>query len=447
MFGLIRHKNLSKEEYSDFRLNYCGTCKTIGRLFGHKERIILNNDVVFLSELLSAIVNRKEDFNYIKPATCWTLPQKEEQIPQYLRYAASINVLLGHYKIIDNVNDSKYKFNIWRLIHYLGNSSFIKAKNILAKQNFPIDIIENEIQKQFKCEKNRICFDNFHDTIQYYSIQTANITGLAFEHSVSNFNDNQLTKLFSEIGKIFGEIVYLVDVIEDYEKDKTSGKFNIILLHQSSEKTKLIEIVTNHIYECLDKIKSCIDALPINESKKKLFINSLVSNVTSKISQEKCCLSVKHCVQKSYSLKERFQYAIIASKKISFAKNNLAFKYSLFAFSAIILIILFAIFPNLVYSANHSTYQAGCCPDHCCSNCCESCCIDGCCNKCCECKVNAADPVRKCCREATDCQSMPCCGCCGLLAILGCCFGGAAEEGPTVIVKIIEVPAKGCCGE
>ena len=67
MFGLLQNRKLTAEETSEFRLNYCGTCKTIGKLYGHKERILLNFDVVFLSELLAAVNNHKEDFKYIKP--------------------------------------------------------------------------------------------------------------------------------------------------------------------------------------------------------------------------------------------------------------------------------------------------------------------------------------------------------------------------------------------
>jgi len=388
MFGLLKHKKLNEEEYSDFRLNYCGTCKTIGKLYGHKERVLLNFDVVFLSELLAAVNNRKEDFNYIKPYTCLTLPKKDEQIPQFLKYAASVNILLGHYKIIDNVHDSKHKYNIWSLMQYFGNSNFKKAEKYLAKQNLPIEFIDNEIQEQFKREKQKISFANYQDTFRYYCNQTAKITGVVFEHGVASFNDQQLSKSFSEIGTNFGEMVYLIDAIDDYEKDKKNGKFNFFLLHHTVDKTKLIEKVTKYIYECLEKTKSCINALPIKESKKRAFINSLYLNVTSKISPEKSCLTLKHCAQKSLSVKERYQLAILASKKIALNKKGVVLQYSSFAFLAVSLILLFIFFPHLVYSASDSAHKTDCCND-CgkinygpCGSCCGFFC-DGCISKCC----------------------------------------------------------------
>jgi len=43
MFGLMRHAP---------RLPYCGTCKTMGALYGQRSRVFLSHDVVFLAELL-----------------------------------------------------------------------------------------------------------------------------------------------------------------------------------------------------------------------------------------------------------------------------------------------------------------------------------------------------------------------------------------------------------
>lgn len=38
-----------------WQLHYCGACKTIGRQYGHKSRMLLNYDAVFLAELLTEL--------------------------------------------------------------------------------------------------------------------------------------------------------------------------------------------------------------------------------------------------------------------------------------------------------------------------------------------------------------------------------------------------------
>ncbi|MCU0238408.1 MAG: DUF5685 family protein, partial [Pyrinomonadaceae bacterium] len=57
MFGLMRAKTcgMSADEKHFRRLNYCGTCKTIGSLYGQKSRLLLNNDTVFLAEILTSL--------------------------------------------------------------------------------------------------------------------------------------------------------------------------------------------------------------------------------------------------------------------------------------------------------------------------------------------------------------------------------------------------------
>lgn len=437
MFGLLKNRNLTAEETSDFRLNYCGTCKTIGKLYGQKERVLLNSDVVFLSELLASVNNNKEDFKYIKPHTCLTLP-KEEQIPQFLKYTASINILLGHYKIIDNLYDSKYKYNIWTLIQLFGNSNFKKARKYLAKQQLPVEFIEKEIQEQFHCENESKFFDNFQNTFKYYCRQTAKITGVVFEYSVANFNDQQLSKTFSEIGTNFGEIIYLIDAIDDYEKDKKNGKFNLFLLHNKTDKKRLFEEVKNYIYNGLEQIKSCINTLPITESKKGVFISNLFLNVSNKISPKICCSKIKHCTSKKFSIKERYQLAFTTAKNISQKKKSLIIRYSSLTLLTASLIILFILFPQLIHAANSTPNKADCCGT-CCGTCCDGCCADcfgkngsGCSNG------HAASDF------GNECPCANFCGCLCLIGICGICLPAAAET-PAVIIKVITAPAKCCC--
>jgi uncharacterized protein DUF5685 len=57
MYGLMRarHCGQSIEQSERHRFHYCGTCKTMGRLYGQRSRILLNHDAVFLAELLTLL--------------------------------------------------------------------------------------------------------------------------------------------------------------------------------------------------------------------------------------------------------------------------------------------------------------------------------------------------------------------------------------------------------
>ncbi len=459
MFGLLKHRKLDEEQYSDFRLNYCGTCKTIGKLYGQKERLFLNYDIVFLSELLSSIKNCPEDFNYIKPYTCLTLPKHVKDIPEYLQYTASINILLGNYKILDNVVDSKFKLNVWRGLKNLFDTNFRKAKLYLSNKEFPIELIEESIDEQFRREKSRISFEKIEDTIRYYSSPTSQITENVFRHGVIANNDEILSGLMAEIGSKFGEIIYLIDAIEDYSSDKKSGNFNLFLTHDQSNEVGIIEKGKEYIYTNLQIIEKNLNKLPISNIKKKAFVSNLYLNVNAKISDKKCCSIPKKQPIKRLSVRERYDYAIAKAKHISFGKKNVAYKYTSFTFSVAFFLLIFLLFPHLIYSASDYPYKADCCQDcgefncskcgdgHCCADCCEWCCCDQCCSECCDCPSSQYD--RRSCRDMGDtCQEMPCCGCCGLALLIGVCGGcaGAAAEAPKVIIKVITAPVRGCCG-
>ena len=91
MFGLMRAKTcgMSVEEKRFRRVNYCGTCKTIGSIYGQKSRLLLNHDTVFLAEILTAL-NSENVADWQKSYqsyNCLNLPKNE--MPIALEFAAT----------------------------------------------------------------------------------------------------------------------------------------------------------------------------------------------------------------------------------------------------------------------------------------------------------------------------------------------------------------------
>src|SRR5947209_16826565 len=103
MFGLMRFRgepgavDVQKRQW---RMHYCGTCKTIGRNYGQKARLLLNHDTVFLAELLTVLTSEKVE--QWSPAyqswNCLSLP-KDDEAPAVLRYVSAVTMLLSDYKI------------------------------------------------------------------------------------------------------------------------------------------------------------------------------------------------------------------------------------------------------------------------------------------------------------------------------------------------------------
>ena len=104
MFGLMRAQKcgMSADEKHFRRLNYCGTCKTIGSLYSAKSRLLLNHDTVFLAEILSSLSreNTAEWQRSYQSFNCLSLPK--DSIPASLAWAAAANVVLTEFKIADH---------------------------------------------------------------------------------------------------------------------------------------------------------------------------------------------------------------------------------------------------------------------------------------------------------------------------------------------------------
>src|SRR5829696_718454 len=104
MFGLMRQRScaLDPEEKQRRRLHYCGTCKTMGRLYGQRTRLMLNHDSVFASELLTAISGGDDVRAWdrtLQSHNCFALPDGTDDMPPALQYAATMTVFWAEVKV------------------------------------------------------------------------------------------------------------------------------------------------------------------------------------------------------------------------------------------------------------------------------------------------------------------------------------------------------------
>src|SRR5260370_41810099 len=84
------------------RLPYCGTCKTLGAVYGHRTRLLLNHDTVFLAELLLAQTPEPEWTGAYKSFNCLALPHRGEKFPVALGFAPAGTVGPAHFTVADH---------------------------------------------------------------------------------------------------------------------------------------------------------------------------------------------------------------------------------------------------------------------------------------------------------------------------------------------------------
>jgi hypothetical protein len=319
MFGLMRAKTcgMSADEKHFRRLHYCGTCKTIGSLYGQKSRLLLNHDTVFLAEFLTSLTDEQVE-NWQKSYqsyNCLSLPKNE--MPRSLQFAATTNVILTEFKIADHLSDTHQRR--FKLAHRIFSKEFIEAEKLLKEWDFPLEKVRELLEKQTTIENSSTNLDDF-------ALPTAETTATFFEAGVKLIGKNELKDLAAEIGFKFGKLIYLIDAYEDFEKDKRRNQFNALRsAFGENGRRKGISILLQLENRIIEKIYE----LPIPETKKQIFASRLRSNLQNKL---KTNLPVLICrPKKRLNFSERFQRAKIRAKQLT-ANHSWATVLPIFVF-------------------------------------------------------------------------------------------------------------------
>jgi hypothetical protein len=149
------------------RLPYCGCCKTIGAVYGHRARLLLNHDMVFLGELLMPEPQwtpAHRSFN------CMAMPKEH---PAALKYAATAAVVLAHFQIEDRIADSGRLR--WKSIKRFFSPAYRKAAAELRASGFALDEMTAILGTQTERERRAASLDDVAEP-------TARATEMVFGH-------------------------------------------------------------------------------------------------------------------------------------------------------------------------------------------------------------------------------------------------------------------------
>lgn len=309
---------MSEDEKHFRRLNYCGTCKTIGSLYGQKARLLLNHDTVFLAEILSALSGENVanwDKSY-QSFNCLNLPKSE--MPFSLQFAATTNVILTEFKLADHITDEKKR--LYKHARNAFSNEFQMAENLLKTWDFPLEEVKSILQTQNSRENNQTNLDES-------AFPTAQTTAIFFREGFRQIGANEHENLAFEFGFAFGKLIYLLDAFEDYEKDFRKKQFNAFRAAFGLSNGKLTSEtkrkITTIMREIESEIAQKIRELPIAESQQNLFIARLSNNLQNKFKTNLPVVQTKKvcAVKPKQTFKQRWQ---TASEKA----QNLARNYS-----------------------------------------------------------------------------------------------------------------------
>jgi hypothetical protein len=189
MFGLMKWCACpqTKDQKVDRRLHYCGTCKSIGRLYGQKSRFLLNNDAVFLGEVLSALSRSDAtpdqwDRTY-RSYNCFSLPKDSGDIPPAMQFAATVTLLMAEFTLTDRIMDSGHPW--WKIPRWFFSTPFGAASNRLRRWEFPLaklyewSRLQGEREAEVGSNRRSVRPD---ESLDYLAEPTAEATALFFQH-------------------------------------------------------------------------------------------------------------------------------------------------------------------------------------------------------------------------------------------------------------------------
>ena len=245
MFGYIKtdYPNLIVKDTILYRSMYCGLCKSLKKSCGNKARFCLNYDLTFLSVLLHNYLNNDITIEKQRCVIHWFRKQPIALVDDLTKRIASLNVILAYHKLNDDVADEK-KGGIKR--------SFFKSSYKKARKNEPeLDrIVIDSYKKLVELEKSNC--DSVDIVSDPFGNMMRNIVGVL----VGDGNHEVILNLAYGLGKW----IYLIDALDDFDKDKKSGAYNVF----------------NTIYNLVESKKEFIDK---NRRDLEVIFGSVLSDI------------------------------------------------------------------------------------------------------------------------------------------------------------------------
>lgn len=233
MFGYVQplKPELKIKEYEAFKGYYCGLCKTIGEKYTHGARFMLNYDCAVLFLLLSSM---SDDAAEVKKETCVAHPVKKRIIvrtPQ-AEYAAAVNVMLGYAKIEDTALDEKKLYARLLALLYRRVGKKAEGQHEALAEHFAQRLAGLHVLEKQDCKDIDAVADEF-----------ARLLAAVFSEAPYDFIDEMTKRALWHFGYNLGRWIYIADAVNDIEKDKKSGSYNVYLQRDIKDITALRESI------------------------------------------------------------------------------------------------------------------------------------------------------------------------------------------------------------
>ncbi len=264
MFGYVKTDmpNMYVKDVILYKAMYCGLCKAIGKSCGQKGRFTLNYDLTFLSVFAHNVLGVDVKVERQRCVIHQIRKRPIAIVDDLTKRIASLNVILARYKLNDDVIDNKKGF----IKRAFFNSSYKKAKKNEPKFD---EIVKTRFNDLIAYERTNgdsidIASDPFGKMMQDVFIEL--------------FNE-KCTDDLKQLAYYLGKWIYLIDALDDFDKDKKKNNFNVLINSFSEVNTKeqLIKEKRDNLIFIFGSILTEIERLSNNVDYK--FNHDLVNNI------------------------------------------------------------------------------------------------------------------------------------------------------------------------
>ena len=212
MFGYIyvNEQELKLKEYAAYRSFYCGLCRNLHRRYGRAAQMMLNYDLTFLALLLTGLYEpQTEEAEH----RCIPHPVRRHLMAanEAIDYAADMCVMLSWQKLKDDWDDEK-KVTRRAAAAFL-HPAYRKLSLLYPRQSKAIEenILALRRAEHQKCREI--------DAV-------AGLTG-HFLAEIFVWKEDIWAEDLRTMGFYLGKFIYLMDALEDIDKDRKTGNYNI----------------------------------------------------------------------------------------------------------------------------------------------------------------------------------------------------------------------------
>ena len=220
MFGYVRADTpyLFIKDDKLYRAMYCGVCKGISEVCGQSARMGLSYDVTFLSVLLHNLAGIDVKIEKSHCLTHCIRARQMAEVDELTRQLGALNTALVYYKYTDDIADGD---------RGRGKRLWFKKGFRRVQKKYPeiARIVRENMQAQELVERAET------DSVDRAADATANMLAEFSDYALGEKANGHSHNLCYAIGKW----IYLIDALDDYDKDKKKGAYNPFVLAYGEE--------------------------------------------------------------------------------------------------------------------------------------------------------------------------------------------------------------------